>query len=478
MLCEFEKKVLSFIKEQHLFDKGGKVLLAVSGGADSIALLHMLWALKAACYIDVELICAHLNHQLRGGEADGDENFVAFQAGQLQIKFVHKSLDVKAYAQRNKLSIETAARQWRIETLGEIARQNGCEWIATGHQKDDNAETIIQRLLRGTGFRGLGGIGPKLRFDSGAGFVRPLLCVNRNEITEYLKRRRLTWRQDATNIQIQFKRNFIRHRLMPELQSRCSDSLSQQLWELASKARKLNTQSEEHVNKLWQQLAEASEEKVVFMLDGFLAQPEPMQVGLVRQSLVWLGSGEKKLKELHYNSVLELAQQNVSNRILELPDGFRAWREYKRLVLAAGKDDKRKKKPSRKAVEIKIPGKTHFGDYLIEAMVENAEPGKLKEIKQNKVPSVERFDFDKLKPPLSVRFRQSGDRFIPLGMESEKKIGQFLTDARIPYDIRSKVLVVSDTEKIIWLAPVRISEQAKVTGHTKQAVQLRIAKRH
>ncbi|MBN1796138.1 MAG: tRNA lysidine(34) synthetase TilS [Sedimentisphaerales bacterium] len=474
MLCDFEQKVSDFISGHRLLPQGGNIVLAVSGGADSVALLHTMWSLKAAGRIDNEFVCAHLNHKLRGKDADGDEKFVVAQAANLRIKCLCQRLDVKQYAERQKLSVETAARQWRIDTLRQIAQKTRCGWIVTGHHKDDNAETIIQRLLRGTGFRGLGGIWPKRTFDNGAGFVRPLLCVTRSEIIDYLEKRKLSWREDVTNTELKFKRNFIRHGLIPQLQKDCSVSLADLLFELAIRTRKVNKKLRQQVEQLWQGLAGADGERVVFDLAGFDDQPEPVKAELIRESLLWLGSGERDLTSQHYNSVLELTQKNVSNRVLELPAGYRVWREYKRLVFAAPEDSKRKEPETGKVVEINIGGKTRFGSFVIEASAEKADPAGLEPIKDKESPYVECFDLDKIKFPLTVRFRRAGDRFMPLGLQREKRVSQILTNAKVPYHIRNNVLVISDTERIIWLVPIRIGETVKVTSQTNRLLRLEI----
>ena len=186
MLTDFEQKIAGFVKANGLFASADKILLAVSGGADSTALLYTMWALKAEGLLDAELLCAHINHQIRGVEADSDEKFAVRQVRELNLAITTKRVNTPRFARRNKLSIETAGRKLRMETLLDIAREKDCEYIAAAHQKNDNAETILQRLARGTGFRGLGGIWPIRKFDDDVFFVRPLLCVSRDEFIEYL----------------------------------------------------------------------------------------------------------------------------------------------------------------------------------------------------------------------------------------------------------------------------------------------------
>ncbi len=197
MLSEFEKKVAGFIKANELFDSADKVLLAVSGGADSMALLYAISSLFNKNVFNSDFLCAHINHRLRASEADSDEDFVVTQAARLKLAVTTRRVNVREFAAGEKLSIETAARQLRIKNLIEIAQTNNCNAIATAHQKNDNAETILQRLSRGTGYRGLGGIWPKRIFNNEFRFVRPLLCVDRVQIIKYLQQRNLEWRRGS-----------------------------------------------------------------------------------------------------------------------------------------------------------------------------------------------------------------------------------------------------------------------------------------
>ncbi len=475
MLDEFENEVLTFVRAEQLFGDGDKLLLAVSGGADSTALMHTFWSLRAESCIKTELLCAHLNHKLRRNESEADEIFVVSEASGLGIDIVTRRLDVKRYASAHKLSIETAARKWRIETLSEIAKQNGCTCIATGHHKNDNAETVIQRLMRGTGFRGLAGIHPRRKFDEGTFFIRPLLFVTEDRIKQYLKGRNLGWREDSSNLSVEFRRNFIRHHLLPEIQKDCTGPIVEQLWQLSCQMRRFQDYLERQVEPQWSRLVKLSAGRVSIDLPAFQLLPEPVKIELVRRTLSVLGSGERDLTEGHFERVIEISNQNISNRVLELPDGFTAWREYKKLIFSAPQQDGSGEQGSAgPAVEVKIPGRTNFGNCVIEANITEYDKGEFEKFKIRKSDFVEWFDADKVTLPLKVRFRSDGDRFVPLGMENEKKVGQLLTDAQIPQDIRNNVLIISDAQKIIWVWPIRISEQVKVTDKTTKLLQLNI----
>jgi tRNA(Ile)-lysidine synthase len=475
MLDEFENEVLTFSRKEQLFGDEDRLLLAVSGGPDSTALLNAFWSLRAEGCIKSELLCAHLNHRLRGQESEADEEFVVSEAKGLGIDIVTRRLDVNRYASTHKLSIETAARKWRIETLSEIAKQNGCMCIATGHHKNDNAETVIQRLMRGTGFRGLAGIHPRRKFESSIYFIRPLLCFTEERIKQYLRGRNLRWRTDSSNLNTEFRRNFIRHHLLPEIQKDCTELIVEQLWQLSCQMRGFQQYLERQVEPQWSKLVKLSAGKVSIDLPAFQLLPEPVKVELVRRTLSALGSGEGSLTEGHFERAIELSNQNISNRVLELPDGFTAWREYKKLIFSAPRqDDSGERISVGPAVEIKVPGQTQFANRVIEADVMDYNKDEFEKFKIQKGVLAEQFDYDKLEPPLTIRFRSDGDRFVPLGMDNEKKVGQLLTDAQVPQEIRSNVLIISDTQKIIWVWPIRISEKVKVTDETKELLQLNI----
>jgi tRNA(Ile)-lysidine synthase len=507
MLLEFEKKVAGFIKANllrqpavpetarlgrcastasGLFGPADKILLAISGGADSTALLYAMYAIKAEGVLSSRFLCAHINHQLRGSESDGDEAFVVAQADKLNLAITTKRLDVRGFARKNKLSIETAARKLRIESLLDIAKANDCRWVATAHQKDDNAETIIQRLIRGTGFRGLGGIWPVRKFAGAIGFVRPLLCVRRDEIVEYLNKRNLKWRVDRTNNDCNYRRNFIRHRLLPALQQQCSGSIVEQLAELSQSAQKFYSSVCSSTDKVWLQLADCTADSVTLDLKSFLAQPPVVKVEIVRRSLTYLGGGERDLTHRHYERVLQLSQQKTNGRKTELPDGFMVWCEYGKLIFARPKGVLKPEEQISRSIKLEVPGQTRFARYLIEAAVFEAEGREFEKFKARKTNFIEWFDLDNVKLPLVVRSREQGDRFVPLGLREEKKVGKFLTAAKVPQQIRKKVFIVADAEKIIWLWPIRISGQAKVTlvspkgravagSGTRKILQLQVA---
>ncbi len=466
----FERKVAGFIQDHALLAGTGRVLLAISGGADSIALLHVMHGLTSQGEIDVELLCAHVNHRLRAA-ADGDEAFVIRQAGELGLSVVTRAIDVKAYARDHRLSIETAARQLRLDSLTEIARAHHCTAIVMGHQKDDNAETVLQRIERGTGLRGLGGIWPSRRAADGVAFVRPLLDCSRIEIIEYLRSRNLSWREDHTNIDCIYTRNRIRHRLLPALQAGSDCLLVEELASLAASARKLHARISDEAQAATTRYVKLSGEEAGVDAAALSGLPEPVGIELLRQVLTRLGLGERDLTRRHYRSLLALAGRVSTKRKVSLPDGFSGQRERDTIILCRPSGQRQ---PLPGPVELRIPGTTRFGPYRIDAQILDAMRIEASAITNKTDPFVERLDFDCIKPPLTVRMRRPGDRFVPLGQHSEKKIGKFFTASRIPKNLRLRTFVIEDVEAILWVCPIRISDRVKVTEKTSIILALSI----
>ncbi|MBN1457613.1 MAG: tRNA lysidine(34) synthetase TilS [Sedimentisphaerales bacterium] len=468
---EFENQILGFIGSEGLFDGAERVLAAVSGGADSAALLQTLIRLKQAGQIEVELSVGNVNHNLRGAESDGDSEFVAELGEKLGIEVLQCGVETKTYAKENKVSIETAARELRIEALCKMARKAGAEKIVMAHHMDDNAETIIHRLVRGTGFRGLGGIWPRRRLAGLVEVVRPLLCVSRKQIEEYCGANGFKWRTDKTNDEVVFTRNRIRHLVLPELQKDCKEDLSKILFELSSKAQKLYRMIEAEAQKAIDEIKiDDGVEKIVLNKQGLARLDRLVAVEVVRRVLVLVGSGERDLKQEHYERVLELTGSGESGKVIELPDGFAASVEYEKISFyrnagktAASAFDK---------VCLNVPGLTETGGYKIETRVFEAGGTDIERFKKEKEDIVEWFDADKLHGKIAARSRKEGDRFFPLGGEGEKKVGKFLTAAKVEGDLRDKVFVIEDDEKIIWLAPVRASELTKVDSKTKRILEI------
>ena len=312
MLKKLEQKTADFIAAEQLTPAGGKILLAISGGADSTALLHVLAALR------LDICCAHINHQLRGDEAQRDEDFVIEQCRKLKVPVVTMKIDVRDYAKKSKLSIETAARILRIENLVDIAKSQNCSCIATAHHKNDNAETIIDRLIRGTGLRGLCGIWPAKKFTDGIAFIRPLLCAARDEIIQYLNSRNLNWCTDRTNADFAYRRNFIRHRLLPALQKNSAGDIVENLAVLSKASRGFYLMICRTTDAIWPDITSVNENEIVVDAGKIANQLAEIKIEIIRRAMSHLGTGEQDVTERHFTNILRLSDDGrlqLPNRI-------------------------------------------------------------------------------------------------------------------------------------------------------------------
>jgi tRNA(Ile)-lysidine synthase len=246
----------------------------------------------------------------------------------------------------------------------------------------------------------------------------------------------------------------------------------EQLFDLSQSAQRFYGMVCSCADKVWPALVDCAGDNLKLDLKSFSNQPEPVKVELVRRSLAAVGSGERDLTQQHYKEILQLAEQNIGGRKIILPAGFVVSGEYGNLVFARAKE--RPKEKLSESVELEVPGQTRFGDCMIDVTIFEADGHDIKKLKTEKNKSIERFDLDKLKLPLAIRSRKAGDRFWPLGLVGEKRVGKFLTAAKVPRELRKKLLIITDSEKIIWLWPIRMSEQAKVTAETSKILQLQI----
>ena len=467
-----EQKILDFINIRKLLPDKAKALLAVSGGADSVGLLKILLNLKLSDKINNDFHIAHINHQLRGEKSLQDENFVKAMAEKYKLPITIERVDVKKYAQENKLSIETAARSLRLAALCRIANENNCQFVATAHHKNDNAETVIHRMLRGTGFKGLAGIRPKTIINNKT-FIRPLLCLTRQEIEECLKNQSIRWQNDHTNLDCRFTRNRIRHKVLPYLE-KSTPNLIELISSLSEHCGKLTASIEQMTQTAVQTcIISRDDSQITVDLNKFLSQPQPVQVELIQSALTQLGGGLQKFTSEHYKKIMDFVKSAQQSKILSLPGKIKITKGHDRFFIAAPlqKSDK-----IQKEVILSVPGKTLFADWQIETEILTADNLDVKNIKNKKNNFLEWFDLEQIKPPLVVRFRQKGDRFKPFGLGNSKRIGKFITSAKLDPEQRKKTFLICDSGKILWLVPIRRSSEAILDTKSRKILKIKVSR--
>ena len=430
MLEQFQ----AYINRYHLIGEGDKLVLALSGGIDSMVLADLL--LKAK----VEFVAAHCNFHLRGEESDGDEKFVCDYAEKLGIKCFVKRFETEKYAAESGISIEMAARDLRYAWFEKLRRQLGYDKIAVAHHADDQAETFFINLLRGAGLRGLKGMQPQ----NGV-VIRPLLWASREQIRQYANENQITWREDHTNAESVYLRNKIRNQLLPvfdELHPEARQGLYKALEHLASE------------NELYRELLKVKLVQVVDDKDGCQAVDKQYFVNNFQLLFEWLRQFGFNTEQCHF--IQEAMKSGIGNHYDSMTH---------RLVI--GRDDLQLseiKENSNEAIQIEIgeeeiPSPVHLQFSKLE---------KTADFVLDKSSEIAQLDCDKIRFPLTLRHWQHGDRFHPLGMKGSKLLSDFFVDQKFTEWQKQNVwLLVSADGDILWVVGQRIDDRYKVIAETK-----------
>lgn len=481
----FADRVRRTIQRFDLLPPGTRTIGALSGGPDSVALLAVLRTLAPICSFSLVGI-AHLNHQLRGAASDADEAFCLKLAADWGLPFRAARVDVRALANAEHRSIEDAARLARYRFLEEAARELGADRIASGHTRDDQAETLILRLVRGAGPRGLAGIFPR------AGrVVRPLLDVERHDVLEYLKLERIEYRQDESNKDLHFARNRIRHELLPVLKEKGSGRIVEHLARAADIFRVDADLLDDLAARAYERVVQTTcpersrgeGARLAISLEGLAAEPPALQRRLILMALKAIAPGRFS-GFAQVEQVLDLAKTTGPGAAVDLP-GVRAERQPSAVVLRyrSGQGSRPLRGGSRGANErpvvwfsypLQVPGAVAIPEADCEITAEATPAADLPDdVQLRGRGEVAIVDADGL-TGLVVRSRRPGDRFQPLGLGGHKKLQDVLVDYKIAQPHRDRVpLVVDNRDRIVWVAGLAVAEDFRVTARTRDVVILK-----
>jgi tRNA(Ile)-lysidine synthase len=449
---------------QHHGLAGSTLVIAVSGGPDSVCLLHALTSLKNELCLSLHV--AHLDHGLRGAESDADAEFVMVLAEGLDIPATVGHADVKALQKARKLTIEEAAREARYAFLAGVARDIGTDLVMTGHTRNDNVETILMHIIRGSGLRGLVGLKPltAMTFDEKCvRIARSILDITRADTTAYCQENRLDPRTDSSNLDTSFLRNKVRLKLIPQLEKYNSDFAGSLLSLSSSAADEL-----EYLDNQAEELGEKSvsiENNLVTIDRSRLKDVDPALLRhLLRYCFEKLPGGLKDVESRHIEDMLSLRDKPAGSRI-DLPHGLVFMAAYDKLWL--GREE-----------ALPCPYPSIEGEHRLTLSGITVIPGWRVESKivgtfdRDDNPLVAHLDMDNFGRSAGVRTRQRGDRFYPMGLGSEKKLGEFMIAAKIPRLWRKNIPVVVTPGGIAWLVGYRLDERVKVTARTKKILKL------
>lgn len=464
------------------FRAGESVVVAVSGGPDSIALLYWLVEENSASSFGLRLHVAHLNHQLRGGESDADAAFVARQAAALGVGASVESRAIASVAESGGMSVEAAGRQERYAFFHRVCLRVGASVVALAHHADDNVETILHRIIRGTGLRGLSGI-PESRPlfpDCDIRVVRPFHDVDRATILAYLRERELAFRVDRSNAEAGPTRNRIRGEVLSLLEGinpRSRDAVLR----LAEQARWAAEYVHDTAARLLETLVvERGSERIVLDAAGLRSRARILQAEIIRQSILTVRRGERDVSFERLQRCVDLLNVDSDARRISLPGDLRVERCGDRLVIRMGPPAR---DPVPDAEIVLAPdGRTRLPEFGIEITCETMEVdgAGLAARLQGQRPTVgiparrceEWIDANKVEGPLVARRRRRGERFRPFGFPRPKLVSDFLRDARVDGLRRERLVVVADRAGPVWLVDLRIDERVRVTSATTRALRL------
>ena len=500
---KLEAKVLDFIERNSLLLPEEIVAIGVSGGADSVCLLHVL--AKHRKRLGIELHVAHLNHMLRGAESEADAKYVSNLVDSLGIPTTIDKRDVAAYKIEGNYSIEEAARELRYAFLGRVAKEAGANRIAVGHTMDDNVETILMHILRGTGMNGLCGLAPcspmvynRQEMSVPADIVsttksqqgnllviRPLLDVTREETAIYCQEHQLDPRIDSSNLALSFFRNRLRLHLLPLLRQ-YNPSIDQALLRLANIAKEGNTFIEQQASGLWNELS-SQENNTIYLDRRHLASlPIALQRQLLRAAVTRLVGDTQDIEASHIEAARNLMSKPAGKRI-SLPHGLCCHGGYDEILITNTAKQSQLPlcpfPPLAAEIPLKVPGQTIFPGWNVTASIvrERTDSPSLQHTlgtSRRTYPGnfVADFDLCKTGGKLFVRQRRPGDRFQPLGLSMPKKLYEFMIDAKIPRSWRSHIPIVYSPRQIIWVVGWRIDDRVKTTKASKEILHLEFAK--
>lgn len=458
------EKVFDFIKRNELIEKDDRILVAFSGGADSLALLSVLDELKES--LGVTIGACHLNHMLRGEDAMEDERFCRETAEKLGIPFYAKSEDARAYSKKHGVSVEVAGRELRYAFFKEIMVKEKYGKCALAHHQNDQAETILLNLLRGTGLNGLSGISAKR--DE---FIRPLLFLSKKEILLYLKEQDLCGREDLSNEENIYQRNKIRNELVPYIEKNFNPDFPRALARMADTLRvdmdfiemEVRKAKEKYlqVEVAYDQKGNRTNSSATLKKEAFDLH-RAITTRLVMEAIRSIKTNLMDIEEVHLKDILKL-QEGETGKTIDIKDSIIAYQDYGNIIIRIKKEQEEKELME----ELKIPG-----EYVIEGKKITLRIVDKEDIIKDK--HLRYLNGDIMEESITVRHRVDGDRMRPLGMKGYKKLKNILIDKKVSQEKRDELLIFLNKNEVIYVGTMIISDDYKVKANTEKVVEIGI----
>ncbi|MFQ5453630.1 MAG: tRNA lysidine(34) synthetase TilS [Candidatus Zixiibacteriota bacterium] len=448
------------IYENNLIEKSDSILVALSGGPDSSALLHLLSQLKKE--ISLKLMAVYINHNIRKNDAKKEERFCRKLCDNLSVKLFIVFEDIPKLAKKMKKGLEETARDFRYETFDKLCNQHNIEKVALGHHINDRVETILFRIIRGTGNTGLLGIPVKRKQ-----FIRPLYNVTKDEIYDYLKKHKLNYCTDKSNSNTKIKRNFIRYKLLKIIRENLNSEIDSALINLSETTAEeesfLESIALKHIKKIVTRTAGG---KIELALADFRSYDKWLRRRLLRYCLAELSDDRQMPDKIVVDRIDCLC--NDGGKAVSLPGNLQAVLIDKKLVVF-----RKQEKRFCKKLQLDNSLQLSYMELVVKVSLKSRRKVKLVKQKQARVVLL---DYSKLVPPLIIRNIKAGDRFKPLGLKGTKKIGDYLTDRKVDKIYRDEIPVICDARGIVWLTGFEISDRVKIDKKTNEVLRIEITR--
>lgn len=449
------EKLELFVREETLFDSGAKILLAISGGADSTALLYMFSKLRSK--MRLSLLAVHVNHQLRGNDSTTDENFCKELCLHHNIPLIVRKIELKGK------DLENEARNKRFQIFDQILGMYRFDKIATGHHKNDQAETILMNMMRGAGINGMAGIKP-----SNGKIIHPFLCFSHQELINYLQAENVKWCEDSSNQNTIYKRNLIRNEFIPMIEANFNPAFVEKIAKQATLFRKTDRLlSEIGENKYKKSLIEQHDSAYIFSIPILMKLTDIERYYIFKQVFRILAKTDKDFFLHSYEEIMALCRSNGS-KSCRLQHGIHVQKQYDELSFVLGENRAPEVIAEPASVDIERSFMVHM-DYRFAFK-------HLKLMPKDPFVFASHYsiviDLDKVTMPMCIRPRKAGDRFVVIGMGKEKKLKEFFIDEKVPKYERDKIPIIADEEKIIWVVGHRMNDRVRCDENTTRFLHI------
>jgi tRNA(Ile)-lysidine synthase len=449
---KIDEKIIRFIQNHNLISTGDKILIGLSGGPDSVFILNFL--LKYKRKYKIEIGAMHINHMIRGKEADADEDFCKNLCLRSVIRFHSVKRNVPSFAKHNKISTEEAAREIRYEELERCRKEFGYDKIATGHTCSDNAETVLLNMIKGAGIKGLSGI-PINRGN----IIRPILSIGKDEILEYLAKNKIEFLIDKTNLSNVYERNIIRNELFPLIKKYLNPKIEQTLFKSSSVLKSQSILVQSAIRLISETIVSKKDEQVELSISELKKIDQNLWSELIKYTI------DKNFQlQSSFADCLKIASlvSKQTGKNINILNNIVALKERDKILIYRKGDHKK-----RESVEGKVGKTIKIGQKKIKLEIVDKNS-----IRYSTDKNIEYISADKISDRFILREWKAGDKFYPLGTKGSKNVSDFLNDKKVSSFEKNRQLVLLNDNRIIWVVGYQIDNRFKITDQTKKVLKL------